>query len=32
MASADEDRFRVRPSPPKARSGARPKGFVSQVL
>lgn len=32
MASADEDRFRVRPSPPKARSGARPKGFVSHVL
>jgi len=32
MTSADEDRFRLRPSPPKARSGARPKGFVSQVL
>lgn len=32
MASADEDRFRVRPNPPKARSGAKPKGFVSQVL
>ncbi len=32
MAAADEDRFRVRPSPPKARSRARPKGFVSQVL
>lgn len=32
MASADEDRFRVRPRPPKERSGARPKGFVSQVL
>mgnify|MGYP001075180318 FL=1 len=32
MASADEDRFRVHPSPPKARSGAKPKGFVSQVL
>lgn len=32
MTSADEDRFRIRPSPPKARSGARPKGFVSQVL
>lgn len=32
MASADEDRFRVRPSPPKGRSGARSKGFVSQVL
>ena len=32
MGSADEDRFRVRPSPPKARSGTRPKGFVSQVL
>ncbi len=32
MASADEDHFRVRPSPPKARSGAKPKGFVSQVL
>lgn len=32
MASADEDRFRVRASPPKARSGARPQGFVSQVL
>ncbi|BEP62300.1 relaxase/mobilization nuclease RlxS [Variovorax sp. V213] len=32
MASADEDRFRVRPSPPKTRSGAKSKGFVTQVL
>ena len=32
MTSADDDRFRVHPSPPKARSGAKPKGFVSQVL
>lgn len=32
MVSADEDRFRVRPNSPKARSGAKPKAFVSQVL
>lgn len=32
MASADEDRFRLRPGAPKARSGAKPKAFVSQVL
>jgi type IV secretory pathway VirD2 relaxase len=32
MASSEENRFRVRPSPPKARSGPRAKGFVSQVL
>jgi hypothetical protein len=32
MASRDEDRFRVRPGPPKARSGPRLQRFVSQVL
>jgi hypothetical protein len=32
MASADEDRFRLRLGAPKARSGAKPKAFVSQVL
>ena len=32
MASADEDRFRLRPGALKARSGAKPKAFVSQVL
>lgn len=32
MASADEDRFRARPSPPKTRSGAKSKRFVTQVL
>lgn len=32
MAPSDENRFRVRPSPPKARSGPRARGFVSQVL
>lgn len=30
--SGDADRFRVRPSAPKARSGPRTTGFVSQVL
>ena len=31
MATLDEDRFRIRPGPPKAR-GPRPQRFVSQVL
>lgn len=32
MASRDDDRFRVRPSPPKSRTGPQPQRFVSQVL
>ena len=32
MATRDDDRFRVKPAPPKARSGARAQRFVSQVL
>lgn len=32
MAGPDEDRFRVKPAPPKARSGRRAERFVSQVL
>lgn len=32
MAAFDEDRFRVRPKPPKTGSDAKAKGFVTQVL
>lgn len=32
MAPTDEGRFLVRPSPPKARSGAKPTAFVPQLL
>ncbi|KPU94614.1 conjugal transfer protein [Variovorax paradoxus] len=32
MASRDDDRFRIRPSPPKSRAGPRPQRFISQVL
>ena len=32
MATRDDDRFRVRLTPPKTRSGPRSKRFVSQVL
>ncbi|AVO42550.1 DUF3363 domain-containing protein [Simplicispira suum] len=32
MASRDDDRFRVRPSPPKSRAGPRPQRFITQVL
>ncbi|MDA7417104.1 DUF3363 domain-containing protein [Xenophilus arseniciresistens] len=32
MASGDDDRFRLRPSPPKSRAGPRPQRFVSRVL
>ncbi|XXQ52582.1 DUF3363 domain-containing protein [Xenophilus aerolatus] len=32
MAAADDDRFRLRPRPPKARTGPRSQRFVSQVL
>nr|WP_304304822.1 DUF3363 domain-containing protein [Pseudacidovorax intermedius] len=32
MADADDDRFRLRPTPPRARSGPRSQRFVSQVL
>ncbi|WP_304308379.1 DUF3363 domain-containing protein [Pseudacidovorax intermedius] len=32
MSRSDDERFRVRPGPPKARGGARPKAFVAQVL
>jgi len=32
MATRDDDRFRVKPAPPKAREGQRSRRFVSQVL
>ncbi|PZQ78122.1 MAG: conjugal transfer protein [Variovorax paradoxus] len=32
MASRDDERFRIRPSPPKSRTGPRPQRFISQVL
>ncbi len=32
MATRDDDRFRVKPAPPKARDGQRSRRFVSQVL
>lgn len=32
MASRDDDRFRLRPAPPKSRTGPRSQRFVSQVL
>ena len=32
MAARDDERFRVRPAPPKARGGQRSQRFVSQVL
>lgn len=32
MASRNDDSFRVRPAPPKARDGQRSRRFVSQVL
>jgi len=32
MSSRDDDRFRIRPSPPKSRAGPRPQRFISQVL
>lgn len=32
MTARDDDRFRVKPAPPKNRGGARPQRFVSAVL
>lgn len=32
MSRSDDEHFRVRPGPPRARGGARPKAFVAQVL
>jgi len=32
MATSDDDRFRVKPAPPKARDSQRSRRFVSQVL
>ena len=32
MAASDDDRFRVKPAPPKGRGDARPQRFVSTVL
>ena len=32
MATRDDDRFHVKPAPPKARDGQRSRRFVSQVL
>ncbi len=32
MPTRDDDRFRVKPAPPKARDGQRSRRFVSQVL
>ncbi|KAF1042122.1 DUF3363 domain-containing protein [Xylophilus sp.] len=32
MASRDDDRFRIRPAPPKSRTGPRPQRFITQVL
>lgn len=32
MSRSDDENFRARPGPPRARGGARPKAFVAQVL